>query len=72
MQVRGFTLAFKLNTDVTRSPNTGISGLTKRTDVLPKTVEFFLNVFNEFTEFSDKKIVITVKGFKPATQPLRV
>ena len=29
-------------------------------------LEIFLNVF---TEFSDKKFVITVKALKPATQP---
>ena len=27
-------------------------------------LEFFLNVFTEFAEFSDKKIVITAKGFE--------
>ena len=32
------------------------------------TMEFFLNVF---TEFSDKNIVIIVKGLKPATSCLR-
>ena len=29
------------------------------------TLEFFLNVFTEFAEFSDKIFVITVKGLKP-------
>ena len=32
-------------------------------------MEFFLNVFTEFSEFSDKKIVITIKVLKPATRP---
>ena len=32
-------------------------------------MEFFLNVFTEFAEFSDKKFVITLKGLEPATQP---
>ena len=32
-------------------------------------MEFFLIVLTEFAEFSDKKIDITVKGLKPATQP---
>ena len=34
-----------------------------------KTIEFFLKVFTEFLEFSDKIYVITVKGLEPATQP---
>ena len=34
-------------------------------------MEFFLNVFTEFAEFSDKKIVITVRGLKPATSCVR-
>ena len=29
------------------------------------SMEFFLNVFSEFAEFSDKKIFITAKGFEP-------
>ena len=29
------------------------------------SMEFFLNVFSEFAEFSDKKIVITAKGLEP-------
>ena len=29
------------------------------------SMEFFLNVFSEFAEFSDKKIVITAKVFEP-------
>ena len=33
--------------------------------------EFSLNVFLEFAEFSDKHIVITVKGFKPAVSCVR-
>ena len=32
-------------------------------------MEFFLNVFSEFAEFSDKIFVIRVKGFELATQP---
>ena len=32
-------------------------------------IEFSLNVFTEFAEFSDKIFAITVKGLKPATQP---
>ena len=32
-------------------------------------MEFFLNVFTEFSKFSDKKFVIIVKGLEPATQP---
>ena len=34
------------------------------------SIEFSLNVFTEFTKFSDKNIylfVITIKGLKPAT-----
>ena len=40
--------------------------------VFPKdaiSLEFFLNAFTEFSEFSAKKFVITVKGLEPATQP---
>ena len=33
-------------------------------------MEFFLNVFSEFAEFNDKKIVIAAKGFEP--QPSHV
>ena len=31
------------------------------------TLEFFLNIFSEFDEFSDKKYLIKVKGFELAT-----
>ena len=34
MQVRGYILALKTRADVTRGPNRGISGPTKRTNVL--------------------------------------
>ena len=33
-----------------------------------ETIEFSLNVFTEFSEFSDKIFVITVKWLEPATQ----
>ena len=33
-------------------------------------MEFFLNIFTKFAGFSDKIFVITVKGFKPATESL--
>ena len=34
-----------------------------------ESIEFSLNVFTKFAEFSDKIFVITVKGLKPDTQP---
>ena len=37
----------------------------------PAVMEFFLNVFTEFSKFSDKKFTITVKGLVPATSCIR-
>ena len=34
-----------------------------------KPMEFFLNVLTDFSEFSDEKVIITIKGLQPATQP---
>ena len=36
----------------------------------PVSLEFFLNVFNEFNEFSDKKY-LSLKGLKPSTSRVR-
>ena len=43
-------------------PSDGFSNLPKLETI---TMKFFLNVFSEFAEFSDKKIAITAKGFEP-------
>ena len=39
--------------------------------ILGRTLEFFLNVFNRFSEFADKIFIITVKGLEPATALVR-
>ena len=36
-----------------------------------ESLEFFLNVFTEFAEFSDKIFFIELKGFEPATSCVR-
>ena len=42
---------------------------TKTTQFNPTkgSIEFFLNVFTEFVEFSDKYVIILKRLFKPAT-----
>ena len=35
------------------------------------SIEFSLNVFNEFAEFSDKIFVVTIKRFEPVTSCVR-
>ena len=51
---KGSTLALKPSADVTRSPNMGISGQTKKTDVLRKHPKNFLQ--HVFTGYQGSRI----------------
>ena len=39
--------------------------------IMNSTMEFFLNVFTEFSKFNDKIFVLTIKGLEPDTSCVR-
>ena len=52
-----------------KTPRTAVGAV--RSKNATETVEFFLNVFTEFSKFGDKKFAIKVKGLEPATSCVR-